>query len=39
MEDNEIIELYLSRSEQAISETAVRYGHYCYHIAYNILAN
>lgn len=39
MEDNEIIELYLSRSEQAISETAARYGHYCYHIAYNILAD
>lgn len=39
MEDKEIIALYLDRSEQAISETDTKYGHYCYHIAYNILAD
>lgn len=39
MEDSAILELYNSRSEQAISETAVKYGGYCYSIAYNILTN
>ena len=39
MEDNAIIELYWKRSENAISETAAKYGGYCYTIAYNILAN
>ncbi len=37
MEDQEIIILYRSRSETAISETDKKYGHYCYAIAYNIL--
>lgn len=39
MDDKAIIELYFSRSESAISETADKYGSYCYSIAYNILTN
>lgn len=39
MEDEKIIELFWNRSESAISETAQKYGNYCYSIAYNILAN
>lgn len=39
MEDNAIIDLYFDRSETAISETAAKYGPYCYSIAYNILTN
>ena len=37
MDDREIIELYWSRSEAAIGETAGKYGGYCSRIAYNIL--
>lgn len=39
MDDNEIIELYMARSEQAISETSKKYGRYCHYIAYSILHN
>lgn len=39
MDDQEIMDLYWSRSENAISETAAKYGSYCYAIAYNILTN
>lgn len=39
MEDSGIIELYWLRSEDAIAETANKYGKYCYTIAYNILSN
>lgn len=39
MEDNRIIELYWARDEAAISETDAKYGHYCYTVAYNILAD
>ena len=39
MEDKQIIDLYWKRSETAISETAVKYGGFCYAIAYNILAH
>ena len=39
MEDNSIVELYWSRSEEAITETASKYGKYCYVIANNILHN
>ena len=39
MEDNQIIQLYFDRSEEAISQTAVKYGRYCHTIAYNILHN
>lgn len=37
MEDKEIIELYWSRDETAITETSSKYGRYCYSIAWNIL--
>lgn len=37
MEDCQIVDLYWKRSEDAIKETAAKYGRYCYHIAYNIL--
>lgn len=37
MEDAKIVALYWSRDEQAIEETAVKYGRYCYSIAYNVL--
>lgn len=39
MEDQKIVELYLNRDEKAIYETQVKYGNYCYAIAYNILHN
>lgn len=39
MDDKAIVELYFARSEKAISETAVKYGGYCYSIANNILSN
>ena len=37
MEDKRIIELYWMRSEDAISQTASKYGAYCRSIAWNIL--
>ena len=39
MNDDQIIQLYFDRSEQAIKETDIKYGGYCYSIAYNILTN
>lgn len=39
MDDQAIVDLYWHRSENAISETAAKYGGYCYSIAYNILTN
>ncbi len=39
MEDRQIVALYLQRDEQAIEETAAKYGNYCFSIAYNILEN
>lgn len=39
MKDNELIDLYWSRDEAAITATADTYGNYCYSIAYNILYN
>ena len=39
MDDKAIVDLYFDRSESAISETAAKYGNYCYSIAYNILTN
>lgn len=39
MDDAQIIDLYFRRSEEAIAETAEKYGSYCYSIAYNILTN
>lgn len=37
MEDSQIIELYWQRNADAISETAGKYGAYCFQIADNIL--
>ncbi|MCH5200557.1 MAG: sigma-70 family RNA polymerase sigma factor [Oscillospiraceae bacterium] len=37
MEDKQIVELYLMRSEAAIAETEKKYGRYCRYIAYQIL--
>ncbi|MPM11667.1 hypothetical protein SDC9_58017 [bioreactor metagenome] len=39
MEDNSIVELYWARSEHAITETAAKYGKYCYTIANNIVTD
>lgn len=39
MDDAAIVNLYWARSENAISETAAKYGKYCRTISYNILAN
>ncbi len=39
MEDDSIVNLYWARSENAISETSKKYGHYCYSIAYGVLGN
>lgn len=39
MNDINIVELYLRRSEQAISETSNKYGNLCHGISYNILHN
>lgn len=39
MEDSEIIELFFTRSESAISETVKKYGKYCSKIAMNILSS
>ncbi len=39
MEDKEIIALYNARLEEAIIQTAQKYGGYCYSIAFRILEN
>jgi RNA polymerase sigma-70 factor (ECF subfamily) len=39
MDDAQIIDLYWARSEQAIAQTADKYGRYCHSIAFNILHN
>ena len=39
MEDSQIVELYWQKSADAISETANKYGAYCFTIAENILHN
>ena len=39
MEDKRIIELYWARNQEAISQTAEKYGNYCTAIARNILQN
>lgn len=39
MDDKGIVELYFTRSENAIKETAAKYGGYCYTISYNILSS
>ena len=37
MNDSQIVALYWARNEQAIAKTRVKYGQYCYAIAFNIL--
>jgi RNA polymerase sigma-70 factor (ECF subfamily) len=37
MEDREILDLYLARSEDAVLKTAEKYGRVCHYIAYQIL--
>ena len=37
MDDKSIIELYWQRNEEAIRQTQLKYGRYCYAIAHNIL--
>lgn len=37
MDDSEILDLYFARSEAAIAETDLKYGHYCGTIAFRIL--
>lgn len=39
LDDQKLIELYWVRDEEAIQETAVKYGKLCTHIAKNILKN
>ena len=39
MEDNQIVQMYFDRSEDAIFQTATKYGKYCHAIAYNVLHN
>ena len=39
MDDERIVELYWSRSEDAITETSKKYGIYCQNVAYGILRN
>ena len=39
MDDSEIIALYFQRSEEAITQTASKYGKYYYQIAYHILSS
>lgn len=39
MNDKQIIDLFFTRSEQAISEVRAKYGNYCHRIAYNVLHN
>lgn len=39
MEDRQIVELFFARSEEAIFQTNLKYGHYCHRIAYNVLGN
>ncbi|MBQ2855398.1 MAG: sigma-70 family RNA polymerase sigma factor [Oscillospiraceae bacterium] len=39
MEDTKILDLYFARDEQAIAETAQKYGGYCFTLANSILPN
>ena len=39
MEDTDIIELFLNRSEEAIRQTDIKYSKLCFGIAWNILLN
>ena len=39
MDDKQIVNLYFSRTEQAIKETKKKYSSFCRKIAFNILSN
>ena len=39
MQDYEIVDLYWARSEDAITQTGIKYGRYCRRIAMNIVAS
>ena len=39
MDDKKIVELYFARSEEAIKQTELKYGNYCFLIARNILSS
>ncbi len=39
MQDSQIVDLYWARSEDAITQTNIRYGSYCRKVAMNIVAN
>ena len=39
MEDKEIIDLYWQRSQEAITQTDMKYGKLCHRISYNILSS
>ena len=39
MDDKQILDLYINRSEKAIEETDAKYGSYCRKISMNILQN
>ena len=39
MDDKKIVDLYWHRDESAIKETKLKYGRFCYSIAYRILEN
>lgn len=39
MEDTKIIDLYFARNEQALLETELKYGRYCFTLANSILSN
>ncbi len=39
MDDSQIVDLFLERSETAISAVAAKYEKYCYSISYHILSN
>ena len=39
MEDQEILDLYFRRDEQAIARTDEKYGLFCYSVAYNVLSD
>ena len=39
MDDKQIIDLFLNRSEKAIAEVRKKFGRYCHYISYNILHN
>ena len=39
LDDSGIVDLFFERSEEAIKETATKYGGYCKRIAINIVSN